>query len=144
MEQAQKAEHPFLKQALLPDRILTSMFAHSVSKFRRRQMEYWTGRAAELEAYEQEVQEGLHGSVKECLKGKRTELLKEMLVEARRVPSFGARNSVYTFGTIAFALSCVLVSLFKLSLTQYVDDFPHFPQVEPRASASLRWSARQC
>ena len=35
-------------------------------------------------------------------------------------------------GTIAFALSCVLVSLFKLSLTQYVDDFP---QVEPRASA---------
>ena len=45
---------------------------------------------------------------------------------------FGARNSVCTFGTIAFALSCVLVSLFKLSLTQYVDDFP---QVEPRTSA---------
>ena len=49
-----------------------------------------------------------------------------------RVLPFGARNSVYTFGTIAFALSCVLVSLFKLSLTQCVDDFP---QVEPRASA---------
>ena len=57
-----------------------------VSKFRRQQLEYWTGRAAELEAYEQEVQEGVHESVKEWLKGKRTELLKEMLVEAR-VPS---------------------------------------------------------
>ena len=46
--------------------------------------------------------------------------------------TFGARNSVYTFGTVAFAPSCVLVSLFKLSLAQYVDDFP---QVEPRVSA---------
>ena len=92
LEQAQKAEHTFSKQALLPDRVLTSMSdvlsrgPSEVSKFRRRQLEYWMGRAAELEAYKQEVQEGLHGSVKECLKWKRTELLKEMLVEAR-VPS---------------------------------------------------------
>ena len=38
-----------------------------VSKFRRQQLEHWTGRAAELEAYEQEVQEGVHDRVKECL-----------------------------------------------------------------------------
>ena len=86
LKQAQKAEHPFSKQALLPDRVLTSMFdvltwgPSEVSKFRRQQLEHWTGRAAEPGAYEQEVQEGVHESVKECLKGKRTELLKEMLV----------------------------------------------------------------
>ena len=55
LEQAQKAEHPFSKQELLADRVLTSMFdvltwgPSEVSKFRRQQLEYWTGRAAELE-----------------------------------------------------------------------------------------------
>jgi len=48
-----------------------------------------------------------------------------------RAMPFGARNTVYVFGTVARAIEMMLSELFLLALSQYVDDFP---QLEPEAS----------
>ena len=50
---------------------------------------------------------------------------------------FGARCSVYVFGHFGRTFEEVAATLFGVSLTQFVDDFPH---IEPEATAA---SARE-
>ena len=61
-----------------------------------------------------------------------SEVQEAEVLRAAGPPLLGQETQSAPSAPLAFALSCVLVSVFKLSLTQYVDDFP---QVEPCASA---------
>jgi len=106
IDQARQLEHPFAKQAVVPDRSLRAIFhvltkgPKGIAEVRRKELERWTRRAKELDGTERnlfseapaEVQArwGRHPDAAEALKGpwrgKRTQLLLEMALEAG-VPS---------------------------------------------------------
>jgi len=105
-EQACAVSHPFSRQAAAPDRSLKAIFdvltlgPEGIREKRRKTLAYWGKRAAELDDYERELYAKAPEQVRACWarrpdhqealtgkwKGKRTELLREMALEAK-VPS---------------------------------------------------------